>query len=124
MSYSRCGLYLKDFSLRIFCREGTIHGYHQCLRDRLIPDYKLKEGGELPLCQHGDVPTMRVSRCGKNAFRPCLACRRKDSCRYFRFIGQMKKLTARFINKVNATKPTFKREQDKPSCKDRDIDDN
>ena len=40
------------------------------------------------------------------------------------FIGHMKKLTARFINKVNATNQTFKRDQDNPSCKDRDIDDN
>ena len=39
------------------------------------------------------------------------------------FIRQMKKLTKCFINKVNATNQTFKRDQDKPSCKDRDIDD-
>ena len=56
--------------------------------DRVIPDYKLKEGGELPLCQHGDVPTMRVSRCGKNPVRPCLACRRKDSCRDFHWADE------------------------------------
>ena len=54
----------------------------------MIPYYKVKEGSELPLCQHGDVPTTRVSGSEKNPFRPYLACRRKNSCRYFQWADE------------------------------------
>ena len=74
MSYSKCKLCLKDREgitrvryvryldwkqCPFFCCEDTIHGYHQCVRDRVIPDYKVQEGGETTLssCR---IPTMRV----------------------------------------------------------------
>ena len=46
----------------------------------MIPDYKVKDGGELPLCQHGECPDLK-----RNPFRACLACPREDSCRYFQW---------------------------------------
>ncbi|KAJ7384875.1 hypothetical protein OS493_019555 [Desmophyllum pertusum] len=107
MSYSKCGLCLKDLEVinpasgipyircvdwklcPFFCREDSIHGYQQCLRDRVIPDYKVHEGGQLPYCIHMDVATLKVSRSQKNPFRPYFTCRRKEMCRFFRWADEL-----------------------------------
>ena len=49
---------------------------------KVIPHYKIQQSGELTLCQCGDVPTMRVSRCEKNLFTSCQPCHRKYQCLY------------------------------------------
>ena len=80
MSYSKCGLCLKDLEVirpasgipyircvdwklcPFFCREDSIHSYQECLFNRVIPEYKVQEGGQLPYCRHMDVATLKVSR--------------------------------------------------------------
>ena len=59
MSYSKCGLCLKDLEVirpasgipyircPFFCREDSIHSYQECLFNRVIPEYKVHEGGDV-----------------------------------------------------------------------------
>ena len=64
MSYSKCGLCLQDLEVikpasgiayircsnwkecPFFCPEESIHVYQQCVCDRVIPEYKVCEGGK------------------------------------------------------------------------------
>ena len=85
----------------------------------MIPDYKVKEGSELPLCQHGDVPTTRVSGSEKNPFRPYLACRTKNSCRYFQWADEEPYNVSH--RSGQHYEPKLKRGQDNPGCKDRTL---
>ena len=73
MSYSMCGLCLKDLEVikpasgisyircvdwklcPFFYREDDIHAYQQYIQDRVIPDYITSEGGQFPYCRHMDV---------------------------------------------------------------------
>jgi len=71
------------------CREDNIHEYQQCLRDYVIPDYKVHEGGQPLYCRHMDVTTLKVSRSQKNPFRPYFTCRRKEMCRFFHWADEM-----------------------------------
>ena len=107
MSYSKCGLCLKDLEVikpasgipyircvdwklcPFFCREDSIHSYQQCITDRVIPDYKVHEGGQLPYCRHMDVATLKVSRSQKNPSRPYFTCRRKEMCRFFQWADEL-----------------------------------
>ena len=107
MSYSKCGLCLQDLEVikpasgiayircsnwkecPFFCPEESIHGYQQCVCDRVIPEYKVCEGGKPLLCKHMDTPTLRVSRSAKNPFRPYFTCRRMEMCRYFQWGDEM-----------------------------------
>ena len=41
--------------------EDSIHSYQQCITDRVIPDHKVHEGGQLPYCRHMDVATLKKS---------------------------------------------------------------
>ena len=107
MSYSKCGLCLKDLEVikpasglpyircvdwklcPFFCREDDVYGYQQCIQERVIPDYKTFEGGQLPYCRHMDVATLRVSRSQSNPFRPYFTCRRKNEmCRFFQWADE------------------------------------
>ena len=106
MSYLKCGLCLKylevlrsasgipyircvDWKLcPFFYREDSIHSYQQCLCNRVIPEYKVHEGGQLPYCRHMDVATLKVSRSQKNPFRLYFTCRRKEMCRFFQSADQ------------------------------------
>ena len=56
-----------------FCREDSIHSYQESLFNRVIPEYKVYEGGQLIYCRHMDV-----ARSQKNPFRPYFTCRRKE----------------------------------------------
>ena len=107
MSYSKCRLRLKDLEVMrpasgipyircvdwklcpFFCREDSIHSYQECLFNRVIPEYKVHEGGQLPYCRHMDVATLKVSRSRKNPFRPYFTCRRKEMCRFFQWAYQL-----------------------------------
>ena len=107
MSYSKCGLCLQALEVikpssgipyirclnwkecPFFGSEENIHGYQQCVSDRVIPEYKACEGGRPLLCKHMDTPTLRVSRSVKNPFRPYFTCRRKDMCRYFQWADEI-----------------------------------
>lgn len=107
MSYSKCGLCLKDLEVikpasgisyircvdwklcPFFCREDSIHSYQQCLSDRVVPEYKVQEGGQLPYCRHMDVATFKVSRSQKNPFWPYFTCRRKEMCRFFQWADEL-----------------------------------
>ena len=107
MSYSKCGLCLKDLEVirpasgipyircvdwkfcPFFCREDSIHSYQECLFNRVIPQYKVHEGGQLPYCRHMDAATLRVSRSQKNPFRPYFTCRRKEMCRFFQWADEL-----------------------------------
>ena len=107
MSYSKCGLCLKDLEVirpasgipyircvdwklcPFFCREDSIHSYQECLFNRVIPEYKVQEGGQLPYCRHMDVATLKVSRSQKNPFRPYFTCRRKEMCRFFQWANEL-----------------------------------
>ena len=106
MSYSKCGLCLQDLEVikpasgipyirclnwkecPFFCAEESIHGYQQCVCDRVIPEYKVFEGGKQLLCKHLETPTLRVSRSVKNPFRPYFTCRR-NTCRYFQWADEI-----------------------------------
>ena len=107
MSYSKCGLCLKDLEVirpasgipyircvdwklcPFFCREEDVHAYQQCIRDRVIPGYIAFEGGQLPYCRHMDVTTLRVSRSQNNPFRPYFTCRRRNEmCRFFQWADE------------------------------------
>ena len=107
MSYSKCGLCLKDLEVikpasgipyircvdwklcPFFCQKDDIHAYQQCIRDRVIPEYISFEGGQLPYCRHMDVATLRVSRSEKNPFRPYFTCkRRNEMCRFFQWADE------------------------------------
>ena len=64
MSYTKCGLCLQNLEVikpasgvpylrcvkwkecPFFCPEETVHGYQQCIYERVIPDYKDCEGGK------------------------------------------------------------------------------
>ena len=107
MSYTKCGLCLQDLEVikpafgsayiwcsnwkecPFFCPEESIHGYQQCVCERVIPAYKVCEGGKPLLCKHIDTPTLRVSRSAKNPFRPYFTCRRKEMCRHFQWGNEM-----------------------------------
>ena len=107
MRYSKCGLCLKDLEVirlasgisyircvdwkfcPFFCREDSIHSYQECLFNRVIPQYKVHEGGQLPYCRHTDAATLRVSRSQKNPFRPYFTCRRKEMCRFFQWADEL-----------------------------------
>ena len=45
-----------------FYREDSIRSYQECLFNRVIPEYKVHEGGQLTYCRHMDVATLKVSR--------------------------------------------------------------
>ena len=80
LSYSKCGLCLKDLEVirpasgipyircvdwklcPFFCHADSIHTFQECLFHRVIPQYKVHEGGQLPHCRHMDVATLKVSR--------------------------------------------------------------
>ena len=86
MSYIQC----VDWKLcPFFCREDSIHSYQQCLRDRVIPDFKVHEEGQLPYCRHMDVATLKVSRSQKNPFRPYFTCRRNEMRRFFQWADEL-----------------------------------
>ena len=107
MSYSKCGLCLKDLEVirpasgipyircvdwklcPFFCREDSTHSYQECLFNRVIPEYKVHEGGQLPYYRHMDVATSKVSRSQKNPFRPYFTCRRKEMCRFFKWADEL-----------------------------------
>ena len=107
MSYSKCGLYLKDLEVirpasdipyircadwklcPFFYREDSIHSYQECFCNRVIPEYKVHEGGQLPYCRHMDVATLKVPRSQKNQFRPYFTCRRKEMCRFFKWADEL-----------------------------------
>ena len=82
IAYIRCSNWKE---CPFFCPEESIHGYQQCVCDRVIPEYKVCEGGKPLLCKHMDTPTLRVSRSAKNPFRPYFTCRTKEMCRYFQW---------------------------------------
>lgn len=107
MSYSKCGLCLKDLEVirpalgipyircvdwklcPFFCCEDSINGYQQCLRDHVIPNYKVHEGGQLIYCRHMDVATLKVSRSQKNPFWPYFTCRSNKMCRFFQWVDEL-----------------------------------
>ena len=70
-----------------FCPEETVHRYQQCIYERIIPDYKVCEGGKQLFCKHEEVPTLRVSRSERNPYRPYFSFRRKKNVSTFN--GQM-----------------------------------
>ena len=80
IAYIRCSNWKECPS---FCLEESLHGYQKCVCDRVIPEYKVCEGGKPPLCKHMDTRTLRVSRSAKNPFRPLFTCRKKEMRRYF-----------------------------------------
>ena len=103
MSYSKCGLCPQDLEViklasgiryicclnwkecPFFCPEENINGYQHCIYDRVVPEYKVCEGGK-PL-KYKYMDTLRVSRSVNNPFRPYFTCRRKEMCRYFQLMG-------------------------------------
>ena len=107
MSYSKCGLCLQDLEVikpasgiryirclnlkecPFFCPEENINGYQHCIYDRVVPEYKVYEGGKPLKCKHMDTPTLRVSRSVNNPFRPYFTCRRKEMCRYFQWADEI-----------------------------------
>ena len=107
MSYSKCGLCLQDLQVirpacgisyirclnwkefPFFCPEDSVHGYQKCIRDRVIPDYKVCEDGEQLFCKHMETPTLRVSRSQQNPFRPFFTCRQKEMCKFFQWADEM-----------------------------------
>ena len=107
MSYSKCGLCLKDLEVirpalgipnircvdwkfcPFFCREDSIHSYQECLFNRVIPEYKVHEGGQLPYCRHMDAATLRVSRSQKNPFQPYFNRRRKEMYGNFQWADEL-----------------------------------
>ena len=82
------GVLFSMFRLQ-FCREDSIHSYQECLFNRVIPEYKVYEGGQLTYCRHMDVATLKVSRSQKNPFRPYFTCRRKEMCRFFQWADKL-----------------------------------
>ncbi|KAL9966535.1 hypothetical protein ACROYT_G024623 [Oculina patagonica] len=128
MSYSKCGLCLKNLEVinpttgiryircedwkqcPFFCREDSVHEYQQCLRDYVIPNYKVCEGGQSLYCRHMDVATLKVSRSQKNPLRPYFTCRRsKEMCRYFQWGDEMP-----FIDESQRLSPLYLPEEKKP----------
>ena len=69
-----------------FCPKETVHGYQQCIYERVIPDYKVCEGGKQLFCKHAEVPTLRVSRSERNIQT---LLRRKEKCQYFQWADEL-----------------------------------
>ena len=70
-------------------QEQNINGYQHCIYDRVVPEYKVCEGGKPLKCKHMDTPTLRVSRSVNNPFRPYFICRRKEMCKYFQWADEI-----------------------------------
>ena len=144
MSYSKCGLCLKDLEVikrasgipyircvdwklcPFCCHKDDIHAYQQCIRERVIPEYISFEGGQLPYCRHMDVATLRISRSEKNPFRPYFTCRRRNEmCRFFQWADEQpvndetQKLSPLYCpeEKSHRKRINLHTHQD-PSCKD------
>ena len=83
MSYSKCGLCLQDLEVikpasgiryirclnwkecPFFCPEENINGYQHCIYDRVVPEYKVCEGGKplkLQAYGHAHVKGVAISK--------------------------------------------------------------
>ena len=86
MSYKKCGLCLQNLEKEcpFFCPEETVRGYQTCIYERVVPDYKVYEGGKQLFCKHAEVPTLRLSRSERN-----LTSHAEEKKNFSNFNGQM-----------------------------------